>query len=191
MREALRAGSRPLQRLLLLRTDRQFSDLAQLAKFHARGVRYLNLLTGEECYQPASVVVLAAFTLTNTKLLLTGKIGRPYDAATGEGVVGKNFCYQANSGIPLFFKDRWINPFLAAGCTGTLIDEFNDDNFDHTGLGFLGGGYIGVNVTSGRPINARRLPPGTPRSLPSRRRHFTARSSTPRRGTATSYTAAI
>lgn len=130
---------------------------------HARGVRYLNLLTGEECYQPASVVVLAAFTLTNTKLLLTGKIGRPYDAATEEGVVGKNFCYQANSGIPLFFKDRWINPFLAAGCTGTLIDEFNDDNFDHTGLGFLGGGYIGVNVTSGRPINARRLPPGTPR----------------------------
>ena len=32
VREALRAGSRPLQRLLLLRTDRQFADLAQLAK---------------------------------------------------------------------------------------------------------------------------------------------------------------
>ena len=32
MREALRAGSRPLQRLLLLRADRQFADLAQLAK---------------------------------------------------------------------------------------------------------------------------------------------------------------
>lgn len=129
----------------------------------ARGVRYLNLLTGEECFQPASVVVLAAFTLANTKLLLTGGIGRAYDPSTGEGVVGKNFCFQANSGIPLFFRDRWINPFLAAGSTGTIIDEFNDDNFDHTGLGFFGGGYIGVNVTSGRPINSRRLPPGTPR----------------------------
>ena len=32
MREALRAGSRPLQRLLLLRADRQFADLAHLAK---------------------------------------------------------------------------------------------------------------------------------------------------------------
>lgn len=32
VREALRAGSRPLQRLLMLRTDRQFADLAQLAK---------------------------------------------------------------------------------------------------------------------------------------------------------------
>ncbi len=32
VREALRAGSRPLQRLLMLRTDRQFADLAQRAK---------------------------------------------------------------------------------------------------------------------------------------------------------------
>jgi 23S rRNA (guanosine2251-2'-O)-methyltransferase len=32
VREALRAGSRPLQRLVLLRTDRQFADLAQLAR---------------------------------------------------------------------------------------------------------------------------------------------------------------
>ena len=128
-----------------------------------RGVRYLDLLTGIEYFQPGGVVVLAAFTMTNTKLLLTGRIGRPYDPATGEGVVGKNFCYQANSGIALFMRNRWLNPFLAAGCTTTIIDEFNDDNFDHTGLGFLGGGYIGVGVSSGRPINTRRLPPGTPR----------------------------
>ncbi|HSB45785.1 MAG TPA: 23S rRNA (guanosine(2251)-2'-O)-methyltransferase RlmB [Nitrospira sp.] len=32
VREALKAGTRPLQRLLLLRADRQFADLAQLAK---------------------------------------------------------------------------------------------------------------------------------------------------------------
>ena len=39
-----------------------------------RGVRYLDLLTGEECFQPADVVVLAAFTLTNTRLLLSAGI---------------------------------------------------------------------------------------------------------------------
>lgn len=128
-----------------------------------RGVRYLDLQTGEEFLQPGGAVVLAAFTLTNTKLLLTGGIGRPYDAATGSGVVGKNFCYQANSGIPLFFPKLWLNPFLAAGSTTTIIDEFNDDNFDHTGLGFLGGAYIGVGAGSGRPIMSRRVPPGTPR----------------------------
>ena len=32
VREALRAGTRPLQRILVLRTDRQFADLVQLAK---------------------------------------------------------------------------------------------------------------------------------------------------------------
>ncbi|HKC94196.1 MAG TPA: RNA methyltransferase substrate-binding domain-containing protein, partial [Nitrospira sp.] len=32
VREALRAKARPLQRLFVLRTDRQFSDLVQLAK---------------------------------------------------------------------------------------------------------------------------------------------------------------
>lgn len=32
VREALRAGTRPLQRILVLRTDRQFSELVQLAK---------------------------------------------------------------------------------------------------------------------------------------------------------------
>jgi len=44
-----------------------------------------------------------------------------------------------------------------------VIDDFNNDNFDHTGLGFLGGGMISANMFSGRPIVARRLPPGTPR----------------------------
>lgn len=133
------------------------------ATHRARGVRYLDLATGEEMFQPADAVVLAGFTLTNTRLLLTGRMGRPYDPATATGVVGRNLCYQANSGISIFMRDRWINPFLGAGGTGTIIDEYNDDNFDHTGMGFLGGGYIGVNVTGGRPINARRVPPGTPR----------------------------
>ncbi|MDB6169600.1 MAG: family oxidoreductase [Verrucomicrobia bacterium] len=137
-------------------------DYDPVAK-RVRGVKYLDLVTSEEVCQPGGAVVLAGFTLTNTRLLLGGGIGRPYDPVSGGGVVGKNFCYQANSGISMFFRDRWLNPFLAAGSTSTIIDEFNDDNFDHTGLGFFGGGYIGVGVTSGRPIAARRLPPRTPR----------------------------
>jgi gluconate 2-dehydrogenase alpha chain len=128
-----------------------------------RGVRLVDLLSGEEQEQPADVVVLGAFTMTNSKLLLTSRVGQPYDAATGKGVVGKNFCYQRTSSQPLFFKDRWMNPFMSSGATGIVIDEFNNDNFDHTGLGFFGGGGIRANVQSGRPIRARRLPAGTPR----------------------------
>lgn len=128
-----------------------------------QGVRYLDLGTGTECYQPAGAVVLAAFALASTRLLLSSGIGRAYDPAAGGGPLGRNLTLQTNSGVGVFFRDRWINPFLAAGATGTLIDEFNDDNFDHAGLGFLGGGSIGVGIGSGSPVLSRRLPPGTPR----------------------------
>ena len=127
------------------------------------GVQYIDLLTGREYEQPADVVVLAAFTMSNTKLLLTSGIGKPYDPLGGEGVVGKNFCYQTNSGVTLFMKNRWFNPFLATGATQIVMDDFNNDNFDHSGLGFLGGGGIGASMFGGRPIKSRHTPPGTPR----------------------------
>ncbi len=129
----------------------------------ALGVRYLDLETGAECEQPADLVVLAAFTMTNTRLLLLGGIGEPYDPAARRGVVGRNFCYQTVSGVSVFFRDRWINPFLAAGSTFTAIDDFNNDNFDHGPLDFLGGANITAGVSNGRPIGWRGAPPGTPR----------------------------
>ena len=60
----------------------------------ATGVHYLDLNSGEQYEQPADVVVTAAFTMTNTRLLLLGGIGEPYSPTTRRGVVGKNFCYQ-------------------------------------------------------------------------------------------------
>ncbi len=90
-------------------------------------------------------------------------IGAPYDPQTRRGVVGKNFCHQTMSGVTVFIPDRWINPFLASGSSQNVADEWNNDNFDHSGLGFHGGGYIYSNVTNGRPIASRLLPPGTPR----------------------------
>jgi gluconate 2-dehydrogenase alpha chain len=129
----------------------------------ATAVHYVDLLTGQEYEQPADVVVLAAFTMSNTKLLLTSGIGKPYEPLTQQGVVGKNFCYQTNSGVTLFMKDRWFNPFLATGSTQIVMDDFNNDNFDHSGLGFLGGGGIGASMFGGRPIKSRHLPPGTPK----------------------------
>jgi gluconate 2-dehydrogenase alpha chain len=126
-------------------------------------VRYVDRNSGAEYLQPADVVVLAAFTMTNTRLLLVSRIGEPYDSRTARGVVGRGYCHQTMSGVNVFFKGRWINPFLAAGASQTVIDEWNNDNFDHSGLGFHGGGYIYSNTTNGRPISSRLLPPGTAR----------------------------
>jgi gluconate 2-dehydrogenase alpha chain len=44
-----------------------------------------------------------------------------------------------------------------------VIDDYNGDNFDHSGLGFIGGAYIAGMVTGARPIEMTRVPDGTPK----------------------------
>ncbi|WP_411751700.1 GMC family oxidoreductase [Serratia sp. (in: enterobacteria)] len=128
----------------------------------ATGVTYVNA-QGQQIEQPADLVILSAFQLHNVRLLLLSGIGKPYDPVTGEGVVGKNYAYQMNSGISLFYdKDTHFNPFIGAGAAGTVIDDFNSENFDHSALGFIGGAYISATRTGGRPIQQMSLPPGTP-----------------------------
>ena len=51
--------------------------------------------SGEEIVQPADLVVLASWTLNNTRLLLLSKIGEAYDPAKREGQVGRNLTHQA------------------------------------------------------------------------------------------------
>ncbi|MEI9887122.1 MAG: GMC family oxidoreductase [Rhizomicrobium sp.] len=128
----------------------------------ATGVTYVDS-TGKEFFQPAEIVVLSAYVLHNVRLLLLSKIGRPYDPKTGEGVVGKNYAYQITSSANVFFKDKIVNPFIGAGALAAVVDEFNGDNFDHTGLGFIGGGYIAQMQTGGRPIEMMFTPAGTPK----------------------------
>jgi gluconate 2-dehydrogenase alpha chain len=129
----------------------------------ATGVLYVDA-RGDEVEQPAELVILCAFSLNNVKLMLNSGIGPAYDPATGQGTVGRNYTYQTMSAVTVFYaEDININPFMGAGALGTAIDDFNGDNFDHAGLGFVGGGYIACNTTGGRPIEYHPAPPGTPR----------------------------
>jgi gluconate 2-dehydrogenase alpha chain len=130
-------------------------------KKRATGVTYVNS-AGEEFFQPAEMVILSAYVLHNVRLLLLSGIGVPYDPSTGEGVVGKNYAYQTMSSVNVFFDDKIINPFIGAGALATVIDDFNGDNFDHGGLGFIGGAYIAGMITGGRPIEMIYTPQGTP-----------------------------
>jgi gluconate 2-dehydrogenase alpha chain len=127
-----------------------------------RGVAYIDRHTGEEIEQPADLVVLCAYTFDNVGLLLAAGIGEPYDPGTGTGVVGKNYCFQVNSFLPMFVEDE-VNPFIGTGSLPAAIDDFQGDNFDHGGLGFFGGGFLAPSVSGGRPIQVRAVPPGTPR----------------------------
>lgn len=126
----------------------------------ATGVTYVDL-EGQEFIQPADLVILCAYAQHNVHLLLLSGIGEPYNPKTGTGVTGKNYAYQITTSTDVFL-DEIMNPFMGAGALGQCIDEFNGDNFDHGPHGFIGGGYIALWTTGGRPILQHRLPKDTP-----------------------------
>ena len=129
---------------------------------HATGVTYVDA-QGRQFEQPAQLVILCAFAQHNVHLLLLSGIGKPYDPKTGSGVTGRNYAYQITSSVDVF-QDDITNPFMGAGALGQAIDEFNGDNFDHGPEGFIGGGYIALWTTGGRPILQQgAVPEGTPK----------------------------
>lgn len=127
----------------------------------ATGVNYVDA-QGREFEQPAKLVITCAFAQHNVRLLLLSKIGTPYDPVTNTGVVGRNYAYQITSSVDVFL-DEILNPFMGAGALGQAIDDFNGDNFDHAPHGFVGGGYVALWTTGGRPILQHQLPEGTPK----------------------------
>lgn len=127
----------------------------------ARGVTYVDA-GGKRWEQPARIVILCGYQLSNTRLMMLSGIGEIYDPATGRGLVGKNYCYQVMSGVDIFFEEEFTNKFVGAGALGMVVDDYNGDNFDHSGLGFIGGAYIGCWTTNARPIESHPVPEGTP-----------------------------
>ncbi len=128
----------------------------------ATGVIYVDE-KGNRVTQPADLVILGAFAYNNAYMMLLSKIGTPYDPTTGEGTIGKNFCYQNENSIAAFFDgDKFTNPFVGAGGNGIACDDFNADHFDHGPLGFIGGAPMWVNQAGTKPIGGGPLPAGTP-----------------------------
>lgn len=127
----------------------------------ATGVIFVDS-SGKEWEQPADLVVVTAFTFENVRLMLLSGVGQPYDPVSNTGTTGRNYAYQTANGVQLFFDDKNFNPFIGAGAVGMGIDDFNNDNFDHSALGFLGGGSIRVTPIGAAPIANRPTPPGTP-----------------------------
>ena len=126
------------------------------------GVTWTDMKTGEEYEQPAGMVILSAFTFGNTHMMLYSGIGEPYDPRTGKGLVGKNYCYQFEANGAAFFDNKVLNPFMGSPGDRIAFDDFNGENFDHSGLGFFGGGYIVGGSGASPPIGGRALPEGSP-----------------------------
>src|SRR5205807_5926851 len=106
----------------------------------AAGVLYLR--GGNEYFQPAKVVLLASYTYENTRLLLLSKSkAYPNGLSNNHGQVGKHYFghweAQAGTGVTALFPMD-INVWYGAIARGVTCDEWADDNFDHSGLGFIG-----------------------------------------------------
>ncbi|MEF7563851.1 MULTISPECIES: GMC family oxidoreductase [Bacillus] len=129
----------------------------------ATGVRYVDVLTKEEFIQPADIVVLTSYVMNNARLLLSSNLGRPYNPETGQGVIGKNYCYQILPGSTGFFDEEQFNTFMGAGALGATVDDYNGDNFDHSEVDFIHGGSISLNQSGKRPIQTNPVPQDTPR----------------------------
>jgi gluconate 2-dehydrogenase alpha chain len=127
----------------------------------AESVTYIDV-QGQEVEQPADIICLTSYVLNNCKLMLVSGIGTPYNPQTGEGVVGKNYAYQAFTNASVFFEDETFNTFMGAGALGMSIDDFNGDNFDHSNLDFIHGGNISNNSTGLGPLRHTSVPEGTP-----------------------------
>ena len=117
----------------------------------ARGVTYIGT-NGEEVFQPAELVVIASWTLNNTRLLLLSGIGEPYDVETGKGTVGANLTHQVAVTPVTVFLDQPLNRFMGSGAAGMAIADFDGDVFDHSKLPFIRGGNLIASNFGSRPI---------------------------------------
>ena len=133
------------------------------AKGHASGVDFIDA-EGVLSHLDAPIVVLAAYTFENVRLLLLSKDDKSPDGlANRHGQVGKYFTPKQLPRTLGILPGRTVNRFTGPSAQGMLIDDFLSDNFDHTGLGFIRGASLGV-IQQSQPISVAKdtLPPDVP-----------------------------
>jgi gluconate 2-dehydrogenase alpha chain len=129
----------------------------------ASGVTYLK--GGKLYFQPAKAVVLSTYTYENVRLLLLSKSKAfPNGLSNNAGQVGKYYMGHGLSSASAsgVFKGRRLNRYSGTIGQFTAVDDLDGDNFDHTGLGFIGGGMASAGMEV-KPIGtAGTLPPSAP-----------------------------
>lgn len=117
------------------------------------GVTYLK--GGREYFQPADAVLLASYTYENVRLLLLSKSRAfPNGLANNGGQVGRHYFSHFHVGSPVSALFPYnLNNWYGLPAQGIAVDNWADDNFDHSGLDFIGGGNLWV-YSDRRPIAA-------------------------------------
>jgi gluconate 2-dehydrogenase alpha chain len=109
---------------------------------------------GQEYFQPAEVVLLAGYTYENVRMLLLSK-SKPFPngLSNNGGQVGRHyFSHHTGATVTALFPFD-LNTWYGLPAQGIAVDNWADDNFDHGGLDFIGGGNLWV-YSDRRPIVA-------------------------------------
>src|SRR6266852_1241720 len=134
----------------------------------ATGVSYYGP-DGSDNTIEAELVIVAPFIYDNTRLLLLSKTEKfPDGLANSSGQVGKHIMAHIGARVFATFDDRHANIFMGPSAQRHSLDDFNADNFDHGGLGFIRGAQVSVvpaDLEAGPIGTAMSMPPppGTPR----------------------------
>ena len=134
----------------------------------ATGVSYRGV-DGSDNTIEADLVILAPFIYDNTRLLLLSKSARfPNGLANSSGQVGKHVMAHIGARVFVAFDDRFVNIYMGPSAQKHSLDDFNADNFDHGGQGFIRGAQISITPADleAGPIGAAMAmnpPPGIPR----------------------------
>jgi gluconate 2-dehydrogenase alpha chain len=120
----------------------------------ASGVMYIDE-NGVEQEQPADVVIVSGFTLTNVRMLLLSRGGaHPNGIGNDRGMVGKNYTYQIFlSPVAGYFPGRRFNLYMGNGTTLYSMYDLYGDNFDHSDLDFMGGAMVYATTGERDPVN--------------------------------------
>jgi gluconate 2-dehydrogenase alpha chain len=122
----------------------------------ATGLTYIDELTGELHQQPADTVILSGYALSNVRLMLLSRGGpHPNGVGNDRDMVGKNFTYQLiMSPVTGIFEGRRFNLFAGNAILQDSVQDFNADNFDHSGLDFIGGASITCGAGERQPLTS-------------------------------------
>ena len=114
------------------------------------GVTYVK--GNQEYFQPTDVVLVAGYVYENARLLLLSKSkAYPNGLSNNHGQVGRHyFSHNQGAGVSALFPFS-LNNWYGLPAQGVAVDNWADDNFDHSGLDFIGGGNMWV-YTERRPI---------------------------------------
>jgi gluconate 2-dehydrogenase alpha chain len=128
----------------------------------ATGVTFLE--DGEEVFQPASLVILSAFSFENVRLLLLSRgDAHPRGVGNDRGQVGRYLMAHHIMSPHAVFPGRDLNAMTGTAAQATFVDDWEGDNFDHSALGFLGGSTMGMQMEIKPIAAARGIPPEHPR----------------------------